>query len=319
MKHGVVSSHHTIGIEERLNLRPTLSQGRWRRNPYEPNQKNWKIKIEAIILMTTALALFGLCFFHPYFTVRTYSFVGLERIEEKKLLTSIETNLSGKRFHIFSAKNYFSLDLQALTDTLNREYSFEHISLQKKFPHTLAVEIQEKPPVFIYDNGVNYILIGERGEKLELFRPVEENEWQVVTKTVSSTNAQDEKEEQQEVVSRSHTPNLKKLLVAGKKFPVVYDTRNNIDQNTLVFPQAVVDGISKWNLFLDNKNIPITFVQLLDGGEEGYIKTTQGWGIYVKFADADVAFPIFLSVLPQVNRSATQYVDMRYLNRVYWK
>lgn len=318
MKHGVVSSHHTIGIEERLNLRPTLNDGRWRRNPYGSHQILWKTKVELGILVATGIGIFALCFFHPYFTVRTYSFTGLERIEEKKLLASVEQNLSGKYFHIFSKQNYFSVNLEQLKNSLNSEYSFEQITLQKKFPHSLTLEIKEKPPVFIYDDGVNYTLIGESGERLELFRAVEENEWQAITKMVTSTNEQGEEELHQEIVSRMHKPNLQTLLVAGKKFPVLYDARMNIDHTNILFSEPVVEGIHKWNQFLENKKIPVTFFELLDGGEEGYIKTTQGWGMYVKFADADLAFPIFLSVLPQMN-NATQYIDMRYLNRVYWK
>ena len=320
MRRGVVSAHHSVSIDERLNLRPTLGQGRWRRNPYEYTpHHSLKIKIEVTFLIIILLTILGLCFFHPYFLLRTFTFQGLECIEEKKLLASLEQHLDGKQYFFFSKKNYFATNLQTLRNGLYSDYSFETLFIQKKFPHTLNIVVNEKPPAFIYDNGLTYTLISQTGEKLEFFRNVEENEWQAITKTVTSTNENGEEETHQEVVSRIHKPNVQTLLVGGKKLPVLYDTRSDAAKISIVFSQQVVQGIQKWSNFLENKAIPLTYIELLDGGEEGYIKTVQGWGIYVKFSDADLAFPIFLSILPEINRSATQYIDMRYLSRVYWK
>ena len=62
MKRGVIPPvHHSIGIEDRLSLRPeTTHTGRWRRNPYERTNNTIKTRFELIFLGLVVMAIFGL-------------------------------------------------------------------------------------------------------------------------------------------------------------------------------------------------------------------------------------------------------------------
>lgn len=322
MKRGVIPPvHHSIGIEDRLSLRPeTTHTGRWRGNPYERTKNSIKTRFELIFLGLVVMAIFGLCFFHPYFQVKTYSFQGLERVPEQQVKEFIAQQLDGKQLFFFYKNNYFSLNLKKLQQTLNTQYSFETLTLEKRFPHLLHIEIKEKPPALIYDDGTQYTLIGEKGEKLEGLRSVQPNEWQSIMRTVTSTNELGEVEMKQEEVARVHRPDIKNLVVANKNYPILYNPLAANSNQPLNISEKTVQGIKKWYGFLVHEaNIPVTYIQLLEGGEEGLVKTTENWGIYIKFDNADEGFPIFQSLLPQINRSTVEYVDMRYLSRVYWK
>lgn len=320
VRRGVSSSHEGVSIDERLSLRPQHGEARWRRNPYERERGAWKRTGETVLLGGALLTIFILCYFHSYFTVRTLSFQGLERVSETKITEFTSNKISGKKLLVFKKNNYFSLNIQSLRESLEKEYSFENITVQKKFPHTLIVQVKEKPSALIYDNGQEYTLIGEHGEKLETLRVVTPEEWQAVTRVVTSTNTLGEVETKQEVLKNIHKPDVKSLLVMGKKLPILYDTEQGASTSTIAVEQSTVDGLRKWSDFLETRmKIPVAYTELLEGGEDGYIHTTQGWGIYIKFADADTAFPIFLSLLPKIDQKTVSYIDMRYLSRVYWK
>ena len=252
--------------------------------------------------------------------MKTYSFQGLERVPEQQVKEFIAQQLDGKQLFFFYKNNYFSLNLKKLQQTLNTQYSFETLTLEKRFPHLLHIEIKEKPPALIYDDGTQYTLIGEKGEKLEGLRSVQPNEWQSIMRTVTSTNELGEVEMKQEEVARVHRPDIKNLVVANKNYPILYNPLAANSNQPLNISEKTVQGIKKWYGFLVHEaNIPVTYIQLLEGGEEGLVKTTENWGIYIKFDNADEGFPIFQSLLPQINRSTVEYVDMRYLSRVYWK
>lgn len=320
VKRGVFSSQHGVGIDERLSLRPFDGEKRWSRNPYEPRPAQaLKRKVEVGVFVVSLLTIFGLCFFHPYFSIRVYSVSGLHRMSESVLTQSIQHQLEGKKYFVLNKNNYFAIDVSKVRDNLLSEYSFQSIRIQKKFPHTLAVEAVEKTPVFLYDSGKEYTLVGEQGEKLEVIRAVGPDEWSVVSRMVSSTSSTAEGLAQQEIVSQTHRPNTANLVVAGVSYPILFDAREISQSREYIFPIHIVQGIKKWNEFLISKGMALSFIEMQGGGEEGYIHSTGGCDIAMKFADADIAFPVFLSLLPQIDKKTCQYVDMRYLSRVYWK
>lgn len=321
VKRGVVTSSDSFDIEARLNLRPSQERNRWRKNIYSHDTNGNKNKFKLFLLVSTSLALFILCFFHPYFSVRTLSVEGLERTDEKKVIISLEQLLQGKHFLIFPTNNYFSLNVNNIYTQLQSQYSFQSIQLEKKFPHSLTVKVVEKPPALIYDNGKEYILIGQKGEKLETLRAVGDGEWQIIKQVVSSTASVSSTAaipQMQEV--RIHIPDTKQVMVAGKSYPLVYDKRVLPDSNSNVISEDIIQGIQKWNdLLWTHSNIHVSYIEILENGTEGFFKTTEGWGIYANFTNSDQAFPLFMTLLPQVDKKKMAYLDVRYLNRVYWK
>jgi len=315
------SSDMPVSIDDRLSLRPSTSlESRWHRNPYQRHHNVIKTRLELLFLGVVVVTSIALCFFHPYFRIHTISFAGLERVDELRVRESTQNYLNGKTGFLFYKNNYFLVNLKKLKESLNTEYSFASISLEKHFPRRLHIEVKEKPPALVYDNGREYILIGAQGEKLEYLRPVDEKEWQIITHTVSSTNELGEVTMGQEIINRIHHPDLKTSVIAGKYYPLVYDLKSSAIQELSTLPQTTVEGITSWYEFLTTQaSVPVDHIQLLEGGEEGYVKTKENWGIYIKFIHATDAFPIFTSLLPQIDRKTVQYVDMRYLTRVYWK
>ncbi len=323
MQRNKFSSSHSISIDDRLSLRPSTTEyGRWRRNPYARSSSSatTKTRIELFILLILLGSIFALCFFHPFFQIRSFSFTGLNRVGESSVFTFVESKLHTKILWVFPQKNYFLFSTSQLESALKNEYRFADVRVEKKFPHILKVEVEEKPPAIVYDNQENYILIGKQGEKLETLGPVQQNEWQIFTQTVSSTNEAGEFVLKTEETGRIHHPNQEMSKLSGMHYPLVHDIRKHRPIENVILSETTVGAIEKWFDFLQNQaKIKPQIFELLEGGEEAFIRTDKNWGIYIKFDHTTDAFPIFLSLLPQISKNAVEYVDMRYLTRVYWK
>ncbi len=322
MRRGKFSPSYSISIEDRLSLRPESTfEGRWRRNPYpKESPHTLKTRIELGIFFLLILSIFFLCFFHPFFQIRNVSFSGLSRIQESKIQEFTQTILQGNTLFFLPKKNYFLLNKKKLESSLQNEFSFEKLSIEKKFPHILIIRVEEKIPALVYDNQKNYLLLGKQGEKLEVLAPILDNEWEIFSQIVTSTTETGETIQKTEEIGRKHHPNQSMGKIGEKNYPLVHDTRKNISEQDVSLPETTVDSILKWYDFLENRaHVSVKVFEILEGGTEAFIWTKENWGIYIKFMNTIEAFPIFLSLLPQINQNNLEYIDMRYLTRVYWK
>lgn len=324
MKRGSQNSSDIIDIESRLNIRPTLTTNRWKReirHIHVPQVK--KRTFHIFFLVVSIFVMLGMCLFHPFFSLRVIEIQGLERVSEKQVYLSIKKNLEGKKWFFFSASNYSTFRKSTLIESLQNEYPFETIQITKKFPHSLSVLVTEKPAAFLLDTGKEYVLIGQTGERLETIRSVTDTEWQTINSvvdtiltTLTSTTSTPQIVEQT-IQTRVHSPDLSLTKIASKSYPMVYDPKGVMDQKN--FSIEAVQGIQKWNQFLwEKQRITVSSIELLENNE-GYIKTSAGWGIYVSFLNTDQAFLLFDDVFAKVDKAALHYIDLRYLQRIYWK
>jgi hypothetical protein len=322
IKRGSKNSSDIIDIESRLNIRPTLTTNRWKREIRHIHVSEMKKRTFHIFFLVFALfAMTGICLFHPFFSLRTIEIQGLDRINEKQVYLSIKQNLEGKKWFVFSSSNYYLFQKSTLIQILKNQYPFETIQISKKFPHSLHILVTEKPAAFLLDTGKEYVLIAQTGERLETIRSVTEGEWQTVNSvidTVITTSTSSTPEiVQQTIQTRTHSPDLSLTKIASKSYPMVSDPKGIMDQKT--FSTEVVAGIQKWNQFLwEKQRIAVSFIELLENNE-GYIKTSAGWGTYVSFFNTDQAFALFDDVFSKVDTATLHYIDFRYLQRIYWK
>lgn len=322
IKRGSQNSLEIIDIESRLNIRPTLGTNRWKREvQHDGISLVQKRTFHKIFLFITLFAITGICFFHPFFSLRTFEIQGLERTPEKNVYISLQKYFDQKNWFFLSFSNYYAFNENNLITMLQQEYPFESISLKKKFPHSLNIVVHEKPGAFVFDDGKNYILIGKTGERLETLRSLLETEWNTITTPVSTLTTSTTSTTEifpQIKETRVHTPDFTLTKIASKSYPLVYDPKGRMDQKT--FSKEVVEGILEWNEFLWKKqNIAITYIELLENSTEGYVRTSAGWGIYVSFLNTDQALPLFQDIFTKIDKGVLEYIDFRYLQRIYWK
>ena len=98
-------------------------------------------------------------FFSPRFTIKNIRIYGTERfVNESDLYQIVSSNAIGK--------NILSLDLSKLKDLTIRNFlGIKTVSVQRHFPSTLAITIQERTPLAVVYNdfSANYYIVDEDG------------------------------------------------------------------------------------------------------------------------------------------------------------
>lgn len=291
--------NNSISIEQRISLRPDQSmEGRFKRNLYQKRPGFLKLKFELFFLFLLVLSIFGLLFFHPFFEIQKMEIQGVQRIDPALLEKILNTEIEGKTALVFKKNNFFLLNIQNLQKKAKDTFHFESLAVQKQFPKKLIIEVVEKPVVLIYDDGKEYLRIGANGDILE------SNGMAEMVEVTSGTPI--------------HTPDLQKKKVFENEYPLLYNPFESEFSREMII-QKQIETVVLWEKFLREKtNIRPTYFEVRSS-DEIFLHTDQKWGIHIKLGDTESAFQIFLSILPKVKGSAQEYVDMRYLTRVFFK
>lgn len=308
---------------ESNHLPPGYRHGRYDNADQKKGKvSRWKWYLKIGVLLGTFIGTFGLLFLHPFFAIRSINIQGLQKIKEDDLRDTVEGILSYKKFYVFPQNNFFIVDIDDIHSILEEKYALRSLILKKSFPHTLNVTLQEKLSTIIYDNGEQYSLMDANGKISEILRIVDDNEWRVIRKNVTSTNEAGVEVTTEMVVSRFHTPNYGKISKEIGQFPLVYDTRKiKIGKGEQVLDEITVKQIIEWyEILKKGTNIPISYFYLDDQVGEVLIKTTEGWIIKAKLNDKiQGQFDTLQYILNQkVKRPDLQYVDVRFPGRAFW-
>jgi len=113
-----------------------------------------KILIAGIIIL-----FFGVIWilgFSPLFSIEKIAITGLARVSGENIENLIWQQTKLNKFLFIPQKNLIFFNKSALINKLNADYSFEKIAVNKKFFHTLAVDIQEKSYAFVWNEADKY-------------------------------------------------------------------------------------------------------------------------------------------------------------------
>ncbi|HBU06479.1 MAG TPA: hypothetical protein DEB09_00170 [Candidatus Magasanikbacteria bacterium] len=296
-----------------------------KRNPFwqEQGEKDWKKIIELSILGIAVLSMIIISVFSHFFYIKTINITGLQRISETEIKNATLGVINYKRLFILPGQNYFIVDLDEVRDILKEKFPIESIVISKTFPNVLNINIEEKISTLIYDNGKNYSYIGTDGHIVEILRKVGDDEWQTQTKTTTSTNETGETITKTEIIKLAHIPSVRNIVNEMGDYPIVYDIRNkDTNLNDRVLDEVNVAGIINWfNLLTKKTDIPFGYVVLENDLGDGVIKTREGWNIKVKLdKEIDKQFEeLQFTLKNKVKRNNLQYIDLRYLGKVYWQ
>ncbi|MFZ2189682.1 MAG: FtsQ-type POTRA domain-containing protein [Candidatus Magasanikiibacteriota bacterium] len=296
-----------------------------KRNPFwqEKGERDWKKIIELSILGIAILSMIIISVFSHFFYIKTINIAGLQRISETEIKEATLGVINYKRLFIFPGQNYFIVDLDEVRDILKEKFPIESIIISKTFPNNLNIVVEEKISTLIYDNGINYSYIGTDGHIVEILRKVGDDEWQTETKITTSTNETGEIITKTDVIKLAHIPSVRNIVNEMGDYPIVYDIRNrDTNLNDQVLNENNVAGIISWfNLLTKRTDIAFGYVVLENDLGDGIIKTREGWDIKVKLnKEIDKQFEELQYTLKnKIKRNNLQYIDLRYLGKIYWQ
>jgi len=300
----------------------------WRRrktNPFHRNREevNWGKRVKVIILVLALMGMVIFAIFHPFFHIKNQNITGLQRINETEFRDAVFGIIDYKKLFILPGKDYFMVNVEELEDIIKDRFPIESIIIKKAFPDTLDIQIEEKISTIIYDNGEKYNYLGLEGKIVEVLRKVGEDEWQEITKTVTSTNELGEDIQETKVIERIHRPALNDIIKELGDYPLVYDKRGFTREiNTGVLQPKTVQGIITWfNLVNKRTDIPFGYIIIDNELGDAVIKTREGWGILVQLqTDVETQFEELQYLLKnKINRPHLNYIDLRFPGRVYWR
>lgn len=286
-------------------------------------------------LLGLVLALWGgTLFYLPFFRITDVSYQGLRLVKPGEIAGVVNTYLGSRRF-LFPANNFFLVNLEELRQRISEKFAVAGVVVTKVFPRTLSVILEENVSSLIYDTAAAYYLLDERGAVLRYLQPVEAQEFStsspswasILTKSASSTAGT---EFTAAVSSTStdrkwHIPNTAALATTVGAYPVLYDFKRTYTTATIAIgEQAVgekeIEGLIKFyrGLKKQGKEKLIRYFVLIDSTEGMVGITDQFWHVYFRpenniEAQLDNFFVLLRDFKP------TQYVDLRFGERVYWK
>ena len=141
--------------------------GKLRRRParhyYSQLKSRQTINVKRIIWLIVVVLLVQAVFQAKFFRLDNFSISGNQDISLADIQATIDKNLGQGRYLIFKNSNYFLFDRNNLEQELLESFNLDEIKVDKKFPHTLEISLQEKISQFIWQRDDTLYLLSAQG------------------------------------------------------------------------------------------------------------------------------------------------------------
>lgn len=299
----------------------------YKSNPYrthnQPRPPRTKLKL--FLLAIILLGWISSLAYTSYFKITKIDYFGLENLSRSEMDNFIYPKYLS-RTEWLPTNNYFFINTKKLETDLVDVFSLEHATVTKHFPHKLIIDIKEKTPALIYDNGKKYFLLDIEGTAVKYLADVGQDELKTVAGlpsvpllTNTSTPATTSPLEFASTIE--HTPNYQKITRLFGQYPIVYDRRNleiTEKQTGLLSPEYITT-ITTWHKELSEQGSAKPKFFVFDNLNSGMIiDTTQSWDIIFQPKNStEEQINILRGILSTIKPKA--YIDLRFGEKVYWK
>lgn len=297
-------------------------------NPFKKNVEEKPRSIKLGVIFTTLLffAWLGVMFYLPYFKINKIEFSGLNIIKEEELRTFVNANFINSTKSWWPANNYFILNSSKIGREIKKNFAAEEVSVIKVFPDLIKISVKEKLTSVIYDNGRNYMLLDENGNFVKNLKIVPESEFVIEdisnnsTTSLRSTSTASMLKSMptSTLVVKVHKPDFKLIKKESGSFPLIYDQRiGRENKNNL--EKEVVSAVLTWQKLLEGGKAGELQYFVLDNLAAGLkVRTSEPWDILINIhGNYEGAFSNLEAIIKDNHPS--EYVDLRYGERVYWK
>jgi hypothetical protein len=318
-KHLARSSSRVDFSWEKTDLNPYL-------NHQKPPKENKKRAIQIIIGSASLLAMIAVLLVHPLFqiSIEQVHVSGLKQISSTKFKNAVSGIIGNPIFYFLPRSNYLLIDTSEMCEILKLRFPIENITTKKIFPNRLEINVVEKPPVILYDNGYAYATVGGQGEVVDLIRSVASNEWSNVdplslipSSTISVTTTID-------TIAQNHTPATTDLKKLYPEYPLVFvPAPRSLHANAEVLPVETISTITDWHKTLTKTlGIPVSYMTLTNGLKDANIVTGEGWQIKADFSKNTTEQINNLNIVlrdKNFPRPNLKYVDLRFKAHIFWQ
>jgi len=97
------------------------------------------------LIVATVVGFLYILFFSPFFSVTKIEINGLDKVHKENLDVIIsDYQSSSRRFYMFSKNNFWFFDKHDLISDIKDHYAFEELSVRKRFPSMVIIDLKEK-------------------------------------------------------------------------------------------------------------------------------------------------------------------------------
>lgn len=136
------------------------------KNPLYQKKKKQRPINKKIIALVLLLIIFG-SFFYFFktqgFIITSIEVVGNITIPTLDIQERMIEQMSQKRFFLFDQKYLFFFNTPKALQLIEKQFSFKKLSIKKKYPHTIKVEIEERKPYAVFEQKTGALYIDEEG------------------------------------------------------------------------------------------------------------------------------------------------------------
>jgi hypothetical protein len=215
---------------------------------------------------------------------------------------------------------------------LDETFALNNVTVEKVFPSTLKITLEEKISSIIYDNGSGYFLLDGSGAVLKKILLSGAGEGSSVTTTASTTPRSPTSTQILANLSASstllastttllHVPNFAKISQEYAGYPIIYDSRErSVEERAKnVLPAGFIAGVLDIaNSMRRTKLVTIKYMTTADPNAGIDVYTDRAWKIKMNpLLDSEAQIENVKTIVQ--TSKPTEYVDVRFGERVYWK
>lgn len=289
-----------------------------------------------VFLVSVISAWLSILLYAPYFTITSTRIGGLKNIKNEEIKPYIDQYLSSKSLHFFKNSNFFVLSENTLSSVLKQHFYVEDIQITKVFPNQLNIDIQEKISSVIYDNGSEYVILDENGTVVKQIKACTDecvlvSAYNTASSTdvsisnqppFTATNATTSTQLPEIDANTSHKPKYDTFALEYLNIPVVYDSRHHdvtVGNRFVLLPENIATIESIYTKARKNeKNYNILYFVIDEPGSGVKAVTDKGFAIYFSL-DNDLNSQFNFTRVVLKDNKPSEYIDVRYANRVFWK
>lgn len=287
-------------------------------------EKNWRRIILLSIFIGCVLTWLILMIYLPFFQINEVSITGLKTINYDEMHEYVLQKYLRKG--LIPLNNYFLIRPGKISNNLSNKYAIKNVEVKKIFPGILSINVTEKISTIIYDNGSSYSLLDGQGMVIKII-DIYKSESQIPALTAITSTTLPEilttSTTSTTPTTSKHRPEIQKFSSEYGDLPIFYDERqpNIYEKQTDIISPEIIRFIIDWQAQMRSEGIgEVKYFESnnLSAGISVYINRT--WKILIQPRNPINQQINNLKVLLTSREvRPTEYVDLRFGERVFWK
>lgn len=290
------------------------------KNTYKDKRALWLVGALFIGLIAVGL---GFILRGQQFSITEVVITGASPSTESVLRDIITREEQQNRAFLFPQKNIFFFDNPRTENKIRAQFYFDTLAIRKKIPHTLVIEVKEKPVQAIFLQQNQFLGIDRSGF---VIRDLDENELKslVMIPNEYMTVLNDRLGIQSVATSESKSPkNPYPVIVDDVRDLTIAPTLKKRPGNNVLSPAMLTVILQAYDKLQNVTGSPTQWFWIKERSETIVASIFGGWSVYMTSSTSyelqSQRLGVVLKEKLSTQKGSIDYIDLRYDERVFYK